>query len=262
MSIPRWSDTSGRASSDRRGGERRPGSPGRPAREPSPRSGASRREPLPQLGDAFKRTTLRDDDIDDRSPDSTRDPYDRLRRVPARPQKPVDFGNEHDTEQGYFGDDDERYAPYPPVPRDEPNRGRRRVSTTPERRSTVSTIRQHRGEQLGGLVAGVSPHVRDLAGIVGVNLASLFLMVLLVAFRLGSLAPWIPIHLNAEGTPDLWGSRTTLWRIPLMAGMITVMAAALGWFMAKRDPFASRFVLLAAMLVQTLCWIGLLHLLW
>jgi hypothetical protein len=84
-------------------------------------------------------------------------------------------------------------------------------------------------------------------------------MAVALALRLGSLPDWIPIHLNAEGAPDRWGTRGTLWEIPLMAFMLSLMAGALAWYLAKRDPFAARFTMLSTVLVQALAWIGLVH---
>jgi hypothetical protein len=103
---------------------------------------------------------------------------------------------------------------------------------------------------------------RSLLTIVGINLASVVLMALVLAIRIRSVDAWIPIHFNAEGSPDLWGSNATLWRIPLMAGICTVMACLLAWFMLKRDAFAARFSLLSALLIQALGWVGMLRLLW
>jgi hypothetical protein len=95
-----------------------------------------------------------------------------------------------------------------------------------------------------------------------VALLSLVLMAASVAGRIGSLPDWVAIHVNAEGTPDRFGTPATLWRVPLMATMLTLMSAAVAFYLAKRDPFASRFALTSTLIIHALAWIALIHLLW
>lgn len=261
--IPPWAGSSAGGQAGRRDAARGGAPPSRSGGEATPpRSSGSKREPLPQLGDAFKRRRSPDDEVDDRSSAAARDPYDRLRRVAAKPPRAVEFDEEDRDSGSYLGEVGEPFERLPPVPRDEIGRGRRRQTAAAGDRRQQSTPRVNRGEQLGNLLATASPQVRELAPLAGICVGSLVLMIVVSAVRVGSVAPWLPIHLNAEGTPDLWGSRSALWRIPLMAGMATVMAGALAWFMSSRDAFVARFAFLSALLIQALCWIGLIHLLW
>ena len=80
--------------------------------------------------------------------------------------------------------------------------------------------------------------------------------------RLDSLPDWIPIHLNAEGDPDLWGTSSTLWRIPLMAFVLTIMSLFVAWYLWRRDQFAARFTLLSTLLIHALSWIALVNFVW
>jgi hypothetical protein len=87
-------------------------------------------------------------------------------------------------------------------------------------------------------------------------------MTLLLAARIGNLPDIIPIHLDASGTPDLWGTRSTLWRVPLAATMILLINTATAIYIAGRDPFAARFLVGSALLAQVIAWIALFLLLW
>jgi hypothetical protein len=94
-------------------------------------------------------------------------------------------------------------------------------------------------------------------GLLGINLASVVLMALVFATQAGKLPPTFVQHLDAAGLPDRWGSARVLWRIPLLALGVTAMNTVLAWFLARRDRFASRFVLAAALFVQIIAWIAL-----
>lgn len=83
-----------------------------------------------------------------------------------------------------------------------------------------------------------------------------------VAGRIGSLPDWIPIHLNAEGEPDLWGTASTLWRLPLMVLMLSIMSGVVAFYLWKRDLFAARFTLASTILIHVLGWIALVNLVW
>lgn len=256
LDLPAWGGSSGSSRSERRPTERT--SHDIDPIPPRNRSSRGQREPLPQLGDVFRRSGARRESEDDRSAASTRDPYDRLRRVANQPQRRIAFDDEPDIESDYFGGyEDNQYEPLPPVPRDEVQRARRRQPAV-ERR-VPSVRRPNPTQQLGGLLAAASPQVRSLAGLGAIDVASLVLMAVVLAIRLGSLPEWIPIHLNAEGTPDRWGTHETLWQIPLMAFMLSLMSGAVAWYLAKRDPFAARFTMLSTVLMQALAWIALVH---
>lgn len=99
---------------------------------------------------------------------------------------------------------------------------------------------------------------RSALGLLGVGLLSLLLMAVVLGSQLGRLADPTVLHLDAAGIPDRWGPPTVFWRIPLLAGMVTLTNLVLAWFLAPRDRFLSRFVLAAALVVQLLAWVAVL----
>lgn len=115
---------------------------------------------------------------------------------------------------------------------------------------------------MGAAVDFANQFERPIVITAGIGLVSLVLMAATVAARQGQLVGWFPIHLNAAGTPDEWGSPSTLWRLPLMSLMVSLMAIALAWLLAKRDAFATQFILASTVLIQALCWIAVIHLAW
>ena len=174
------------------------------------------------------------------------DPYDRLRVQSARQRRaaPIDE----------FGVDDwsEQHAPAPArYPGGAQSRPRR---TEPAAKSKAPNF--------GAAIQFANQFERPVVITLGIGLVSLVLMAATIAARQSQLADWMPIHLNAAGAPDHWGSPSTLWRLPLMVVMVTLMSAVLAWFAAKRDAFAVQFVLASTLLIQALCWVALVNLAW
>lgn len=188
------------------------------------------------------------DEADDASYRSTRDPYDRLRRVSNRPPKRVDPEDEGDP-YGYLDEDyDERL---PPPSRSRSTRSRNQPRTTPSRAAMA-------GLALANPTADMRPLV--LGG--GAALGSLLLLSILILVRSGSADVWLPMHLNAEGTPTVYGTTSAIWRLPFFALMTTVMAVGLGWFLRLKEPFAAQYLVVGALLVHVIIWVGTITLLW
>ena len=97
---------------------------------------------------------------------------------------------------------------------------------------------------------------RSALGLLAVALLSLLLMAVVLGSQLGRLANPAVLHLDAAGIPDRWGPPTVFWRIPLLAGMVTLINLVLAWFLAPRDRFLARFVLAASLVVQLLAWVA------
>lgn len=208
------------------------------------------RPPIPELGEAFRHP--RRGDLDSGTGpelDAARDPYDRLRRVASRPARRVEFDDEFepDHEQPWEDDDFQRRTPRP----------RRRASAASgrPRRSPAS-------KQLGGMISAADSQAKYVVAVAGLAIVSLVFMAATVAGRTSALPAWMPIHSNAQGNPDLWGDPNTIWRIPLMVAILTIMSAAVAWFVSKGDPFAARFALGTVILVHAMSWIGLVALAW
>jgi hypothetical protein len=112
------------------------------------------------------------------------------------------------------------------------------------------------------LAAALAAQDRGALYLIAASVVSIFFMSVMLATRIGDLPEVIPIHLDAAGSPDLWGTASTLWRIVLAAVMITVINAIAAWFLSARDPFIGRFLVGSSLLAQVLAWIALFLLLW
>ena len=88
----------------------------------------------------------------------------------------------------------------------------------------------------------------------GVGVAA---MAAVLSSQLGDLPSSLPLHLDAAGQPDRWGPPRVLWRLPLLAGMTTLINFVLAWFLAPYDRFAGRFLLAAALVVQVIAWVAI-----
>ena len=86
--------------------------------------------------------------------------------------------------------------------------------------------------------------------LIGVNAASVLVMALLLAVRMGGIPSPVVIRLDAAGNPDLWGPPSVLWRLPVMSLFITIMFLVVAWFLHPIDRFAARFALGAAIVAQ------------
>jgi hypothetical protein len=144
--------------------------------------------------------------------------------------------------------------------------GRRSTRREPAR-ETAS--RQRRAEpsrraRTAPRVSVTKPTVPDgaLAAVGGVALLSIVAMAITMAARIGDLPDTIPLHLNASGNPDLWGSPSALWRIPLAVVMSLTMSLVIAVFLWKRDPFAARFAIGSTVLIQILAWVAVVDALW
>jgi hypothetical protein len=249
--LPQWGEPPAGRSSSRPNRTARPQNP-EPLAEERPRrsSGTDR---IPSLGDAFgrreSRRTAREEapthETEPREP--VDDPYDRLRVQSARQRRaaPIDeFGDDQWTDQ--------------PAPMTAPAR----YPGAQSRPRRTEPGRQIKAPNFGAAVQFANQFERPVVITLGIGLVSLVLMAATIAARQNQLADWMPIHLNAAGAPDHWGSPATLWRLPLIVAMVTLMGAVLAWFAAKRDAFAVQFVLASTLLIQALCWVALVNLAW
>lgn len=151
-----------------------------------------------------------------------------------------------------FGYEQPRY----PVRRAPTSRPRPR-----QRRATAATPRPQL-QVPAALAAIAASQDRAILSAVGVSAFSLLLMTATVTSRTDALPAWIVTHLDAAGNPDHWGTTATIWRVPLMTAMLTLGNLIGALFVGRRDPFAARFLVGAALLVHLLAWIGLVRILW
>lgn len=253
--LPAWGDASANARPTNRAA--RTSKPA--AGDQNPNAVPSRRnrggDDYPSLGDALNRREARrrpayssEQASDDAG--ATDDAYDRLRVRSARQRRAVQIDDVDADDWGAAGDP---YADRRRYPGEAPQ---------PNRRGRPTSARQFKAPNMGAALEFANQFERPIIAIAGVGIVGIVLMVATVAARQGQVADWFPIHLNAAGSPDEWGSPATLWRLPLMTVMVTLMAAVLAWFLAKRDAFAAQFILASALLIQALCWIAVIRLAW
>ena len=91
---------------------------------------------------------------------------------------------------------------------------------------------------------------------------SLLVMATIMGNRLGALPAVVELRLDAAGNPYRWGVPHTLWNLPLLGTMLTLMNLVVAWFTSPHDRFASRFCLAAALVVQLLIWVPVVRFLW
>jgi hypothetical protein len=220
--------------------------------EPAPRQQSP--SALPELSRNFQRG--------DQYPSSQRGSSKRPAQTPSTsryelPAEPDEWAleTEWEAEEVAFEDeyyeDEYNYAP----PRRRAGLSRTRGRPRPAPRPPSMTVPPAIG-------AAIAAQDRSVLGLLGVATGGILLMTLVLASRLGNLPDVLPIHLDASGTPDLWGTKTTLWRIPLAATMITLINTVTAWYLTPRDPFAARFLVGSALLAQVIAWIALFLLLW
>lgn len=194
-----------------------------------------------------------------RSPQSPAGEAGSRRQSSRRSREPLEAESygvvEDDWESRAHPDADDIYAP--PTRRRSP--GARGGGESRRRRSSRTTR-----ERKAPSVSLPRPAVPDsmLAAVVGGSVVGLVLMAVALALRVGDLPSWIPIHLNASGDPDRWGSPNTLWRIPLAVAMCTIMSLVVAVLIWKRDAFAARFVVASSVLIQLLAWVAVIDALW
>jgi hypothetical protein len=95
--------------------------------------------------------------------------------------------------------------------------------------------------------------------LLGINAASVLVMALLLAVRMGAIASPTVIRLDAAGNPALWGPPSVLWRLPAMSLFITIMFLLVAWFLHPIDRFAARFALGAAIVAQLVAWAAIIQ---
>jgi hypothetical protein len=213
--------------------------------QPSPRRRST--SPLPELSRNLPST-------EKRGP-ATRQPQSRQ---PTQYEVPLeeDWGYEEawETEQVPYGEEYLDEYDYVPAPRRRSRsggraRGRPRPAPRPPSMPPA-------------LAAALAAQDRSVFYFVGAAGVSILLMSLVLMARVGDLPDTVPIHLDAAGSPDLWGTPSTLWRIVLAATMITFMNTIAAWFLSPRDPFIGRFLVGMSLLAHVLAWIALILLLW
>lgn len=103
-----------------------------------------------------------------------------------------------------------------------------------------------------------APIVQDSKAlmIAGAGLASLLIMIIVVATQRAGLSDVIYTHVNANGDPEHLQEASAIWNLPLIAGMVTLISSTLAWFLARWSSFLPRFLLGGALGVQFIVWVA------
>ena len=92
--------------------------------------------------------------------------------------------------------------------------------------------------------------------LLGVAVFSAALMAAITSNLVGRVDPTIGIHVDAAGFTDRWADAVSLWRIPLLVAMVTLINLTIAWFTASFDRFAARVLLGGTLLVHVVAWMG------
>lgn len=93
-------------------------------------------------------------------------------------------------------------------------------------------------------------------------LALLLLLFGYISARYGSLAELQPLHFDAAGQPDRWGTRVQVFTLPFIGLLALIANAGLGFLLYERERTASYLLWCGAIGVQLLVWgatLGILH---
>lgn len=229
-----------------------------PPREPrssrssdAPARRSSQSAPNDEYVERVRRGSSRYEDDYDAAP-SSRDPYDRLRRSsPTRPSRRA--------EPEYDADDylDEDFEEFDGRPERRRNRQRAGAGTMAAAAAGTATMRRM-GSKLANPAADQRAVVMGALSLV----ASLVLMLIVIAIRYGSAPDWLPVDLDAEGSVVMLGTKSVIWRLPVFALFSSVMALGLGWWLRMREPFAAEFLAISALMINGIIWVGIITLLW
>jgi hypothetical protein len=94
------------------------------------------------------------------------------------------------------------------------------------------------------------------------SLLSLAAMAAVTANRVGAMDAWFPLHIDASGVADKWGSPSTLWRLPLGLAMLTIMNVASSILLGARDRNLSWILIGSLPLIHLIGWIALIMIGW
>lgn len=158
-----------------------------------------------------------------------------------------------------YEDEDETYAPYEEYEDDFSEYDAPRApARTPRPRPQVSmpSIKMPAAISQAELVSDLPS-----LSLIGASVASLAAMAILVANQSSSLAPEFATHVSASGILENFASESAIWQLPLLATAFTLMNVVIAWFVAGLDRFASRFILMGALLVQLVVWVALIRIL-
>lgn len=117
--------------------------------------------------------------------------------------------------------------------------------------------------QVPASVAGADI-VRDpvALALLGAGVILALISALVTFSRVRRLPESIELRYDAYGLPTRWGPPESLWQLPLLVAMVTIISLVIAVAVSRHDRFASRFLLAAALVVGLLTWVPLARFLW
>jgi len=229
------------------------------SRQQSYRPPSTGREQFIEPEDEYPEDTYtrysRSDDVgyDDEEYGYADDPY-----VEPEPQRPP----RRQVRRPVYHEDEELYADDPYLIYDD-----ERAEPAPARRRPRQSARPSMPAIPKVTVPKAISHaeiVNDIPSLslIGAAVVSVAIMAIVVSNRLDHLPATIPTHVSANGIGEAIRGRNAIWSVPLLAGALSLMNIAAGWFLARMDMFATRFLLGASLLVQFIAWIAVIKYLW
>lgn len=163
--------------------------------------------------------------------------------------------NAHDS----VSDADEEFPASPPPPR---QRARRPATGSRARAGSRSMPSMPRLRVPPSIAKADLVNDQFALALIGIATFGLLMMATIMGNRLDALPAAVALRLDAEGSPYRWGVPSTLWNLPLMTTMMTIMNVTVAWFVSPHDRFASRFVIAVALIIQLLVWVPVIRFLW
>lgn len=178
------------------------------------------------------------------------DDYEPIQPEPAPRQstrnrrQPVQEYDEDLYEDPYVLDEDEIVE-----------RPQRRSQRAPRKRTSATATAG--GFAMPAFIAE-APVLKDRTSLImlGTGLASVLLMIIIVAMKRSGLGDAIPTHINANGEAQVIETSGAIWQLPLIAAMVTLISSVVAWFLAKWGAFLPRFLLGGSLGVQFIVWVA------
>ena len=99
---------------------------------------------------------------------------------------------------------------------------------------------------------------QDRLGLVllGIGFLTILALTGFLSFRFPALSRLVPLHFDAAGSPDRFGSRGQIFIIPSIGLLVLLLNGVLGGLTYRRERMASYLLWGGAVLVQVLVWIA------
>jgi len=93
---------------------------------------------------------------------------------------------------------------------------------------------------------------RAALGLIAASIVGMVALATYVRLAMPSLPHLLPLHYNSQGSVDLIGPRTDLYKIPGIGGVVFASDLVLAGVLHRRERLAALILLTASVLVQTM----------